>query len=240
MVCILSASIAFGADENNPLAPQNFKSVTEQEIVNGAPVGDLMIKKFYLDTNETDVKNLQKRDEELTYLFDDFDETLLNYKPVKKPVSTVDRIQVHPYFTTTILLPAGSVVSSIDMSVEPVTLKYEQNTILLRVKKDFKIANLTAIYSLKEKNYVANLIIEKYSRDKTDEQLNLVYEFGDVKRIDDFEVIALYARTYGHYPREKYNYIQIDGITYRIINDPKFGTLNIQGTKYRVDTGNQM
>ncbi|QKF65548.1 hypothetical protein [Campylobacter corcagiensis] len=226
----------------NPLDPMNFRPLTEQEVLNSqeAQTSDLKIKKFYLDIKDKEIKNIKKKDEELTYLFDDFDETLLNYKPIQKPISTIDRIMTHPYFTTTILLPNGAVISSVDMSVEPITLKYEQNTILLRVKKDFKISNMTIIYSLEKKNYVANFIVEKYDRQKTDEKLNIVFDFQNVKRRDDFEVINLYVKTYGSYPKEDYNYIEIDGITYRIIKDNKFGNLNVGNIKYRVDTGSEI
>lgn len=126
------------------------------------------------------------------------------------------------------------------MSVEPITLKYEQNTILIRVKKDFKISNMTVIYSLENKNYVANFIIEKYDRRKTDEKLNLVFDFQNVKKRDDFEVINLYVKTYGKFPKEDYNYIEIDGITYRIIKDEKFGNISVGNIKYRVDTGSEI
>ncbi|MBR8466481.1 hypothetical protein KDE13_09055 [Campylobacter sp. faydin G-140] len=237
---VLMANLAFSADIN-PLAPQNFRPLTEQEILNSnAGQNDLKIKEFYLNTDEKQLKELQDRDTELKYLFDEFDEALLNYKPINKPISTVERLQTHAYFTTTILLPSGSVISSVDISVEPITIKYEQNTILLRVKKDFKIANLTVIYSLKEKNYVANFIVEKYDRSKTDEKLNLVYNFENVSRRDDFEVMNLYVKTYGKYPKEEYSYIEIDGMTYRIIKDNKFGTVSVGNVKYRIDTGNQM
>lgn len=239
---IISISLIMTNLMANPLDPMNFRPLTEQEVLNSqeAQTSDLKIKKFYLDIKDKEIKNIKKKDEELTYLFDDFDETLLNYKPIQKPISTIDRIMTHPYFTTTILLPNGAVISSVDMSVEPITLKYEQNTILLRVKKDFKISNMTIIYSLEKKNYVANFIVEKYDRQKTDEKLNLVFDFQNVKRRDDFEVINLYVKTYGAYPKEDYNYIEIDGITYRIIKDNKFGNLNVGNTKYRVDTGSEI
>lgn len=140
---------------------------------------------------------------------------------------------------TTILLPQGSVISSVDISVEPITLKFEQNTILLRVKKDFRIANMTVIYTLEKKNYVANFLIERYQRENTDEKLNLVLSYLNVAKKDDFEIINTYVKLYGKYPQDEYNYIDIDGITYRIIKDPKFGGLHIGKQTYRVDTGNR-
>ena len=239
---ILLANLAFGADSNNnPLSPQNFKSQNDQEYLqdNGAN-NDLKVNKFYLGIEKDEIKEVQDKSQELKEIFDEFDESIVNYKPVNKPISTVDKLTTHPYFTTTILLPAGSVISSADISQEPITLKYDQNTILLRVKKDFRIANLTVIYSLEKKNYVANFLIERYKRANTDEQLNLVIDYKNVRKRDDFEIIDIYTRVYGGYPTQKYNYIEVDGITYRIIRDPKFGGLHIGDMVYRVDTGNEL
>lgn len=237
---LVLASLVFGADNTkNPLSPQNFKSQNNQEFHqdNGANT-DLKINQFYLGIEKDEIKQLQKKDNELREVFDEFDESIVNYKPVSKPISTVDKLTTHPYFTTTILLPAGSVISSVDISQEPITLKYEQNTILLRVKKDFKIANLTVIYSLDERNFVANFLIERYNRATTDEKLNLVIDYKNVARLDDLQVIDYYILVYGKYPDKKYNYIDIDGITYRIIKDPKFGGNFVNGRNYRVDVGN--
>lgn len=226
--------------DNNPLDPQNFRSLTDQEILNQSGAGnDLKIKNFYMNLDENEIKEVQKRNQELKEIFDQFDENLVNYKPLTKPISTMDKITTHPYFTTTILLPTGSVISSIDMSVEPITLKFEQNTILLRVKKDFTIANLAVIYSLDKKNYVANFLVEKYDRSKSDEKLNIVIEYKNIQKRDDLEVLSTYMKTYGDCPKEKYSYILIDGISYRIIKDNKNGNLFVNNEKYRVDIGNQ-
>lgn len=230
----------------NPLSPQNFRPLNEMENLNDNSVtNDLKIKKFYLDIDKDEVKEVQKRDKDLKEIFDEFDESIVNYKPFVKPISTVDKITTHPYFTTTILLPAGSVISSVDMSIEPITLKYEQNTILLRVKSDFRIANLTAIYSLDKKNYVANFLIERYDRANTDEKLNLVLDYKNIKRLDDFEVVQIYRDTYHKDPTEKYNYIEIDGIFYRIIREDRRiasedGYIFIQNKPYRIDVGNAL
>ena len=248
LVSALTAMTLFAANDKdgNPLSPQNFRPLNEMENLNDNGVtNDLKIKKFYLDIDKDEVKEVQKRDKDLKEIFDEFDESIVNYKPFVKPISTVDKITTHPYFTTTILLPAGSVISSIDMSIEPITLKYEQNTILLRVKNDFRIANLTAIYSLDKKNYVANFLIERYDRANTDEKLNLVLDYKNIKRLDDFEVVQIYRDTYHKDPTDKYNYIEIDGIFYRIIREDRRiasedGYIFIQNKPYRIDVGNAL
>lgn len=224
---------------DNPLNPQNFRPLNNTEQYDERKSEDLKIKEFYLGIEEDEIKEVQGKDKSLQETFDKFDESILNYKPVLKPINSIDSIETHPYFTTTFLLPAGAVISSVDISQEPITLKYQQNTILLRVKNDFNIANLTAIYSLDGKNYVLNTILKRYDRAKTDEKLNLVYAYKAVQQRDDFEVLQTFVRTYGHYPNKTYNYILIDDIVYRIIKDEKFGRININNIKYRVDTGTE-
>lgn len=224
---------------DNPLNPQNFRPLNNTEQFDERKSEDLKIKEFYLGIGEDEIKEVQDKDKSLQETFDKFDESILNYKPVLKPINSIDSIETHPYFTTTFLLPAGAKISSVDISQEPITLKYQENTILLRVKNDFNIANLTAIYSLDGKNYVLNTILKRYDRSKTDEKLNLVYSYKAVKQRDDFEVLQTFVRTYGRYPNKTYNYILIDDIVYRIIKDDKFGRININNTKYRVDTGTE-
>ena len=36
-------------------------------------------------------------------------------------------------------------------------------------------------------------------------------------------------------PKQKYSYIQINDITYRIVEDEEYGKVFIKGKKYRVD-----
>lgn len=248
LISTLTAMTLFAATDKdaNPLSPQNFRPLTEMENLNDNGVtNDLKIKKFYLDIDKDEIKEVQKKDKDLKEVFDEFDESIVNYKPFVKPISTVDKITTHPYFTTTILLPAGSEISSVDMSIEPITLKYEQNTILLRVKNDFRIANLTAIYSLDKKNYVANFLIERYDRVNTDEKLNLVLDYKNTKRLDDLEVVQIYRDTYHKDPTDKYNYIEINGIFYRIIREDRRiasedGYIFIRNKPYRIDVGNAL
>jgi hypothetical protein len=223
----------------DPLDSVNFRPLSKSEAAqrqNGG-ANDLEIKKFYLDIDPSEIKNVQQKDRELKEAFDRFDEALVNYKPAIRPVSTVDQIMLHPYFTTTLLLPKGSVISFVDVSTEMEVLKWDQNTVLVRPKKDFTIANFTVIYSLNEKNYVLNVLSKYYERRDTEDRLNLVYSYRDVDKIEDLEVIQIYAKVYGELPKKNYNYVYIDDILYRIILDEKFGKVMIEGKKFRVDTG---
>lgn len=130
-------NFAFGAKNegvDNPLNPQNFRPISETEQRDGNKAEDLKIKEFYLDIGKEEIKEVQDKDKSLQETFDKFDESILNYKPVSKPMNSIDSIATHPYFTTTFLLPPGSIISSVDISQEPVTLKYQQNTFCLELK----------------------------------------------------------------------------------------------------------
>jgi hypothetical protein len=224
----------------DPLSPQNFKPLTDVEVAQqqqqGTNSNEFAIKKFYLDINPNEIKNVQQKDKEIRETFDRFDDKLVNYKPIIRPIMSMDTVYVHPYVATTLLLPAGSEISHVDTSITLATLKWQQNTIIFRPHSDFETATLTVIYSLDGKNYVFSIVAKRYEKGE-DEKLNIIYAYRDVKTLDSLEVIDIFAKVYGHLPNDDYNYIYIDDILYRIVKDEKFGTVMIDRKKYRVETG---
>ncbi len=239
LAAALCSSFVFGVggDENSSIfKPETLKALNEQE-AQKVPE-DLSKNNFYLNINPKDIKELQEKDKTIKEHLDKFDGAILNYKPVIRPIMTNDEIQVHPYFSTTILLPVGAKISYTDISIEPQIIKAEQNTILVRVKKDFEVGNLTVLYKIGEENYVLNIMLKRYDRAMTDEKLSLVYNYQQLNVKSDLEVMAEYVRTYGKYPTDKVSYIWLDGISYRLIEDTKNGTLMLKNKKYLVDIGN--
>jgi hypothetical protein len=235
-LCYFTAFFIAASVLADPLDPVNFRPLNKSEAAQQGNYNDLEVKKFYLDINPDEIKNVQQKDRELKETFDRFDDALVNYKPIIRPISTMDQIMIHPYFTTTVLLPKGSVISFVDMSAEMEVLKWDQNTILLRPKKSFTIANFTVIYTLNDKNYVMNILAKYYERKDIEDRLNLVYSYRDVEKLDDLDVVQIYTKVYGELPKNNYNYVYIDDILYRIIEDSKFGKVIINGKKYRIDT----
>ena len=223
--------------DNEMFSPETLKTLNEKEAVAKTP-DDLKQNNFYLNINPKDIKKLQKKDKVIQEHLDKFDGAILNYKPVIRPIMTNDEIQVHPYFSTTILLPVGANISYPDISIEPAILKAEQNTVIIRMKKDFEIGNLTLLYKIDNVNYVMNIMLKRYERSKTDEKLSLVYSYQKLNQKNDLEVINAFVKTNGKYPSKAINYIWLDGITYRIILDNKNGNLMINNKKYLVDIGN--
>jgi hypothetical protein len=225
------------SSENEMFSPETLKALNEKEAVTKTP-DDLKQNNFYLNINPKDIKKLQEKDKVIQEHLDKFDGAILNYKPVIRPIMTNDEIQVHPYFSTTILLPVGANISYPDISIPPEILKAEQNTVIIRMKKDFEIGNLTLIYKIGDTNYVMNIMLKRYDRSKTDEKLSLVYSYEKINKKNDLEVINAFVKTNGKYPNKAINYIWLDGITYRIILDNKNGNVMINNKKYLVDIGN--
>ncbi|EAI6362705.1 hypothetical protein CDX27_08685 [Campylobacter coli] len=223
----------------NPLEPKNFIAPTQQDIQekkgNTDNLNDLKANEFYLNLDPEEIDSIQKKDNEIREAFDRFSQKEINYKPVIRPIASMDSITLHPYFTFTLLLPQGSVISHIDSSSPMAVLKYENNAVLIRPNSDFKIANLTILYKLKDVNHILNILATFYEKNNELDKLNLVYSYSNLKKLDDLEVIQAYIKEFKSLPKNKYSYIQINDISYRIVEDSKYGNVFIKGKKYRVD-----
>ena len=70
-------------------------------------------------------------------------------------------------------------------------------------------------------------------------------DYKNTKRLDDLEVVQIYRDTYHKDPTDKYNYIEINGIFYRIIREDRRiasedGYIFIRNKPYRIDVGNAL
>ena len=226
----------------NPLEPKIFTAPTQQELVQQQAQGgkqedlsDLKTNEFYLNLTSEDIKNVQDKDKEIREAFDGFSQKEINYKPVIRPIASMDSIFLHPYFTFSLLLPAGSIISHIDSSSAMAVLKYENNAVMIRPNADFKVANITILYKLGDKNHILNVLATFYEKNKELDKLNLVYAYENTPKLDDLAVIEAYVREHNSLPRQKYSYIQINDISYRIVEDKEYGNVFIDNKKYRVD-----
>lgn len=106
---------------------------------------------------------------------------------------------------------------------------------MIRPNSNFRVANLTIIYKLEDKNQVLNILATFYEKNKELDKLNLVYAYSNIQKLDDLEVINAYIRENGKFPTKKHSYIQINDVTYRIVEDDKYGNIFVNQKKYRVD-----
>lgn len=231
--------LVFSFTQANPLEPKNFSAPTLQELQaqqgNTENLQDLKTNEFYLNLNPKEIDSIQKKDDAIREAFDRFSQKEINYKPVVRPIASMDSISLHPYFTFTLLLPKGSIINHIDSSSPMAVLKFENNALLIRPNADFKIANLTILYKLKDTNHILNILATLYERNNELDKLNLVYSYSNLEKLDDLEVIQAYIKENKAMPKQKYSYIQINDISYRIVEDEDYGKVFIAGKKYRVD-----
>lgn len=237
IIAIFALSLNVNLALANPLEAKNFISPSQREINtnNTQNLEDLKANEFYLNLNQKEIEAVQKKDDEIREAFDRFSQKEINYKPVIRPIASMDTISLHPYFTFSLLLPAGSVIEYVDSSQAMAVLQFENNALLVRPNADFKIANFTILYKLAEKNYILNILAHFYEKNDELDKLNLVYAYVEDKKLDGLAVINAYIKENKSLPKEKYSYIQINDVSYRIVEDEKYGSIFINNKKYRVD-----
>ena len=104
LATIVSLATFANAENNSPLAPQHFVPLTKIDIANDKTgTMDLKANNFYLNLNKNDIQNIQKKDKEIREIFDGFSDKDINYKPVIRPIASMDSITLHPYFTFSLL-----------------------------------------------------------------------------------------------------------------------------------------
>jgi len=239
-LCISYALLARNtSDSNSPLKPSNF-TLPDTEVKRSKKAKknkDLEVNKFYLNMNSNKLKQVQNKDKRNKHVLDKFDNITINQKPVIKSISSQDTISVHPYFTTTILLPKGSVISFARGKMFDEIL-HDQNMLTIDVKNNFDRGNLVIVYSEKEQNKILNLMVKRFDkREIKREVLNTVYSYRNFEPLSDMDVIQAYIKEYKKYPNDKFNYLYVADVVYRIVKDNDYGNVFINGNKYRVDNG---
>ncbi|RXI43416.1 hypothetical protein CRU99_07735 [Malaciobacter mytili] len=224
-------------ESSSPLKPENFSMPDLKKSGNKNMINDLKVNEFYLNIDPQKLKEVQKKDKFNKHLLDKFDNISINQKPVVKSISSQDSISMHPYFTTVILLPKGSVVSFARGKMFEKIL-HDQNMVTIEIPNNFDRGNLVIVYSEKEQNKVLNIMVKRF--DKTDikkEVLNTVYSYRNTETLSDIEVLQAYVKQNRKYPNNEYNYLYIGDIAYRIVLDNKYGNVFVNGNKYRVENG---
>ena len=239
-LCITSLLLARSTrEDDNPLKPSNF-SLTEEKKTRGRSenkLDDLNVNKFYLNIDSNKMKEVQYKDKSNKHVLDKFDNITINQKPVIKSIGSQESISIHPYFTTTILLPKGSVIS-FARGKRFEKILFDQNMLTVDVDNTFDRGNLVIVYSEKEQNKILNLMIKRFDKKEIKKEiLNTVYSFQSLKPLSDVEVIQAYVKEYKKYPSEKFNYLYVADVVYRIVLDNDYGNVFVKGNKYRVDNG---
>ena len=240
--CLCVSNLLFALNNNNadsPLSPKNFSvpELNKNQNRKNDEIQDLKNNQFYLGLDKNKVKEVQQKDKINKHVLDKFDNISINQKPVVKSISSQDAIALHPYFTTTLLLPKGSVVSYATGKMFQ-DIKHSQNMVTVDIPNDFDRGNLVIVYTLANKNRVLNVMAKRFDKKEIRrEVLNTMYSYRLQPDLSDLEVLQAYVKEYRKYPTKKYSYLYVGDITYRIVQDNTYGTVFFKGKKYRVENG---
>lgn len=239
-LCFSSIILARNVEvSNSPLKPSNFNLPEDKQIRgrSNEKIDDLNINKFYLNIDSQKVKEVQTKDKSNKHLLDKFDNITINQKPVVKSITSQDAISIHPYFTTTILLPKGSIIS-FARGKRFEKILFDQNMLTVDVDNSFDRGNLVIVYSEKNQNKILNLMVKRFDKSEIKKEvLNTVYSYKNYKPLTDVEVIQAYIKEYNSFPMKKFNYLYVADVVYRIVLDNEYGNVFVNGNKYRVDNG---
>lgn len=159
--------------------------------------------------------------------------------PLVKPLRTIDNVYIHPSKSTTILLPPGSKIESAFSTLGYVDLHIQSglNMIDLTAKDQFVSDSAIIVFNLNGKNFIMKLLLSKYEQlSNHRNQFYSIISYYQPKKQSDIDVLMAYKKEYGNYPKKKYSFINLDGITYKITRDNKYGNIKIENLKYRIET----
>lgn len=236
LLCLFCIVLLYSreATSSSPLQPENF-TIPETNNKSKNSTDDLKINEFYLNIDPKSLKEVQGKHKENKHLLDSFDSVSVNQKPVIKSISSTDTIAMHPYFTTTILLPKGSVISYASGKMFN-SIKHAQNMLTVDIANDFDRGNLVIVYSQKEQNKILNILVKKFDKNEIkSEVLNTVYSYVEVLELSNIEILQAFVKEYGRYPEKKHEYLYAGDMVYRIVTDDKYGDVFVKGKKYRID-----
>lgn len=210
----------------------------------GGDKGDLNLNKAYLQLfySKEDIRGIRSKSEVIDKELEGTSELSESFKPLEKTIQTVDKIYLHPKRSVTVILPSGSQITRVTPTFDMKFLEFDDahpsNIFTLLSMPAFVSGDITVYYTIGTKNYVMKLICEKYSQTKDSSQTyHAVIAYKETVCVDPFSVMEAYKKEFGVYPTQKYSFITLNGVVYKIIEDQQYGKLTApNGKKYRVDT----
>lgn len=177
--------------------------------------------------------------------------------PEIRPFKSIDSIFIHPNHITTIVLPTDVELKTAKASFKTDVFDLNENSILIKPDRDFNTGNIVVTATNKKENFIFNIFIRKieipfvsfdsdYNKYLIENNfLSLIYQY-ERKQIDDkFEIVQKYLKTNNIksadlekvFQKEgDFDMMMYKGVTYYIIRDSRFGSINYGDVDLRVDT----
>lgn len=208
--------------------------------------------RFELNINNDIAKEvLLHKDNYTKVLTETFDLNLL-VDSITRVIKNVDTLYIHPHFLTTINLPDETEIVYAKSSVEMFVFDFSRNLLMIQPQKDFVNGNILLTYRDSNRVYYMNLILYKYTQKPFDEKLNkyvaddnylsLNYKYIKNEEINAINILKHYLKLNGDnivYAFKKdgdYDVIQLGGVSYFIVRDSQFGSVDYKGVRFSVST----
>lgn len=177
--------------------------------------------------------------------------------PEIRPFKSMDSIFIHPNHITTIVLPTDIELKTAKASFRADVFDLSENSILIKPDRDFNTGNIVVTATNKKENFIFNIFIRKieipfvsfdsdYNKYLIENNyLSLIYQYERKNIEDKFAIVQKYLKTNNIKSDDlgvvfsnegDYDMMIYKGVTYYIIRDSRFGTINYGDVDLRVDT----
>lgn len=212
---------------------------------------ELQKDRFELDMSQNVAKGvIDKSDRYTKILTETIDLNLLVNTSVRQ-IKATDTIYIHPHFITTIAFPPKTEIIYMKSSVPLDTFNYSSNLLMIQPTKDFVNGNLLITYRDNQKTYYTNIIIQKYTqmvfKDEyfnryviDDNYLSLNYQYVSNVNYNEIDILKKYFQLNGdnaikHFKKNgDYDMILINGVSYYVIRDNNFGSIDYMNTRFTI------
>lgn len=207
--------------------------------------------RFELNMNANFAKTVaKKRDRYKKIMNQTLDVNMLAGVSVKQLKDT-NIIYLHSNFVTQVRLPIGTRILNAVPSTKFDVFQKTENLLILQPTRRFVNANIVVTFTDGSRNYYTNIIVQKYSQvvyeDKffkkyviDDNYLSTNYQFVNKIIYSPIDVLKKYFRLNGERSINKfrkdgdYDVILIDGVSFYITRDERFGQVDYETTRFSV------
>ena len=207
--------------------------------------------RFELSINENFVKSVSQNKDRYSKIITETIDINLLVDNIVKQVRNTDIIYLHPHFLTTIAFPVDTEIIYANSSATLEKFEFSQNLLVIQPPKDFVNSNIVVTFRDAERTYYMNLILQKYTQKVTkdkkynryvidDNYLSLNYSYVRNLEYSPLEVLQTYFRLNGDNIVKSfkedgyYDIILLGGVTFYVIRDASFGTIDYSGLRFKV------
>jgi len=213
--------------------------------------------RFELNLDPSDVKSVYTKKRRYQDLMDGVYDLHILQEPIIKPIQNSDFLFVHPKFITTILFPKELKITFARSSFDPNVFEFSENMIMVQPHKNFNEGNLIVTLSDKKRNYMVNIVLQKFDFNMVSYDtyfnryvspqkifLSLYYRYVYPPKFSKVKLLQVYFKLSGidSYDELLARFSQngssdsfvVQGIPFYITRDDKFGEVEYKDLSFRI------